>query len=231
MMVLSSPSCFCRDRPARFKSLPVQNGVLDYFIDFDGDGTFGNNPNEVFSQNVVAGQQDIPISVPFSAQGITTFARFRLSTNGGVGPTGLAQDGEVEDYQVVIASPERGEVLLEDFDFGTTPTLPFGWTTNNSNDQEWTTVDDQFETAPNSVFAPDVGSVTDIRLDSPSILVEVPDTVIRFQNFYNTERGTNIGYDGGVLEISVGGGGFQDILTAGATFLSGGYNNTISFAV
>ncbi|MEL6104731.1 MAG: GEVED domain-containing protein [Planctomycetota bacterium] len=203
------------------------NGVLDFFIDFDGDGTFGNNANEVFSQSVVAGSQNIAINVPLSAQAGTTFARFRLSTNGGAGPTGLALDGEVEDYQVVIA-PDREDVLIEDFDFGAAPTLPFGWTTNNSNDQEWTTVTDQFDTAPNSAFAPDIADVTDIRLDSPPIPIEVPDTVIRFQNFYNTEAGANIGYDGGVLEISVDGGGFTDILGAGATFLSGGYNDTIS---
>jgi hypothetical protein len=32
----------------------------------------------------------------------TNFARFRLTSIGGVGPTGPFRDGEVEDYQVVI---------------------------------------------------------------------------------------------------------------------------------
>ena len=36
------------------------------------------------------------------------------------------------------------------------------------------------------------------------------------------------GFDGGVLEISIGGGAFQDILAAGGTFGVGGYNGTIS---
>ena len=31
-----------------------------------------------------------------------TYARFRLSTAGGLAPTGLAADGEVEDYRVTI---------------------------------------------------------------------------------------------------------------------------------
>ncbi|MEO1526495.1 MAG: GEVED domain-containing protein [Planctomycetota bacterium] len=197
-------------------------GVLDFFVDFDGDGTFGNVADEVFSQAVVAGTQDVVFDVPATAQTGTTYARFRLSTNGGVGPTGLAPDGEVEDYQVVVAAPERGEVLLENFDFGTAPALPFGWTTT-TDPEEWTTVSDQFDTSPNSVFAPDTDVVTDIRLDSPSIPIEVTDTLVRFQNFFNTEAT----FDGGVLEISVNNGPFDDILDAGGTFVTGGYNSTI----
>ena len=39
----------------------------------------------------------------------------------------------------------------------------------------------------------------------------------------------NIGFDGGVLEISTDGGNtFQDILAAGGSFVMGGYNRTIS---
>ena len=37
-------------------------------------------------------------------------------------------------------------------------------------------------------------------------------------------------YDGGVLEISIDGGAFTDILAAGGTFVVGGYNATISTA-
>lgn len=40
---------------------------------------------------------------------------------------------------------------------------------------------------------------------------------------YNTEAG----FDGGVLEVSVNGGAFQDILAAGGSFATGGYNGTI----
>jgi hypothetical protein len=39
----------------------------------------------------------------------------------------------------------------------------------------------------------------------------------------------NVGFDGGVLEISTDGGNtFQDILDAGGSFVSGGYNRTIA---
>jgi hypothetical protein len=50
------------------------------------------------------------------------------------------------------------------------------------------------------------------------------------QNYSLTASVTNsgLGYDGGVLEIKIGGGSFQDILAAGGAFVSGGYNATLS---
>jgi hypothetical protein len=47
---------------------------------------------------------------------------------------------------------------------------------------------------------------------------------LTFKNFYDLESG----FDGGVLEIAIGSGGFQDIITTGGTFLARGYNGTIS---
>src|SRR5690606_22189207 len=40
--------------------------------------------------------------IPVSAAAGRTFARFRLSRDGGLGPTGAAPDGEVEDYSLTI---------------------------------------------------------------------------------------------------------------------------------
>ena len=47
---------------------------------------------------------------------------------------------------------------------------------------------------------------------------------VSFRNLFNTEPG----FDGMVLEISIAGGAFQDILAAGGTFASGGYNATLA---
>ena len=51
-----------------------------------------------------------------------------------------------------------------------------------------------------------------------------------FRNYYALEadKVNGIGFDGGVLEISIGGGAFTDIITAGGSFVTGGYNLTIS---
>src|SRR5439155_5657547 len=55
---------------------------------------------------------------------------------------------------------------------------------------------------------------------------------LTFRQTFNLEASSedpNLGFDGGVLEISVDGGNtFQDILAAGGSFAMGGYNRTIS---
>lgn len=80
-------------------------GILDYFVDFDGDGTFGNVPGEVFQTTLSGGTETISIAVPSFVDAGTHFARFRISTAGGLGPGGLADDGEVEDYAIEIYTP------------------------------------------------------------------------------------------------------------------------------
>lgn len=52
-----------------------------------------------------------------------------------------------------------------------------------------------------------------------------------FRNAFNLEdagAASQIGYDGMVLEISINGQPFQDIIDAGGSFVEGGYNKTIS---
>ena len=54
---------------------------------------------------LVSGPNGLCFNVPTNAVLGTNFARFRLSSAGGLSPTGVAQDGEVEDYQIVIQQP------------------------------------------------------------------------------------------------------------------------------
>ena len=51
--------------------------------------------------------------------------------------------------------------------------------------------------------------------------------VLTFKNRWTFE-GTTICYDGGVLEIKIGSGSFTDIVAAGGSFVSGGYNGSIA---
>ena len=82
------------------------NGRLDAWIDFNADGDWDDAGEQVFSDlPVVAGQQILSVTVPASAVVGTTFARFRLSSQGNLAPLGRANDGEVEDYQVSIVNP------------------------------------------------------------------------------------------------------------------------------
>ncbi len=85
-------------------------GVLDAWIDFDGDGTFTQAGNRIFNgRAVVAGVNNLTFSVPCDADPGNVSARFRLSSTGVGAPTGPAMDGEVEDYTVFLKGSDLGD--------------------------------------------------------------------------------------------------------------------------
>jgi hypothetical protein len=73
---------------------------LDAWVDFNGDGSWGGPGEQIFSShNVVDGDNVLTLDVPSYAIAGTTYARFRVSTDGGSGGLGVggaAVDGEVE---------------------------------------------------------------------------------------------------------------------------------------
>ncbi len=87
-----------------------QAGLLDGWIDFNGDGDWLDDGEQVFaSQSVVAGSQAIAVSIPAASQVGLTFARFRISAVGGLqSDTGVVTGGEVEDYAVNIVDGSEG---------------------------------------------------------------------------------------------------------------------------
>ncbi len=79
------------------------SGKLDAFVDFNRDGDFADLGEKIFqSMAVAAGSNSLSFSVPAGAKRGNTFARFRLSTAGGLSFGGRASDGEVEDYRVHV---------------------------------------------------------------------------------------------------------------------------------
>jgi uncharacterized repeat protein (TIGR01451 family) len=133
-------------------------------------------------------------------------------------------------YNFVTGVPNT--TLSENFDGVTAPALPAGWVTSSGAGADaWATVSTSSDTAPNSAFINDPPTISDTRLDSPMIAVPASATapVLTFRNSYNLEAfPPTVGYDGGVLEISIAGGAFQDVIAAGGSFVTGGYNLTIS---
>ena len=119
--------------------------------------------------------------------------------------------------------------LFENFDGVTPPDLPVDWVTSASGAEvPWVTTTATFDTLPNSAFVPDVPDVGLSELDSPTITLPASPSQLSFRHYYNLEWGGSVGYDGGVLEININGGGWSDILDAGGSFVSGGYIAPIS---
>ncbi len=112
---------------------------------------------------------------------------------------------------------------FENFDAASTPNLPEGWTTTSTNNNDWLTVGTGSDSAPNHAFVANIGAVSDNRLTSPVIPIAAPESQLRFRSSFNTEST----YDGGVLEISINGGTFEDVIAAGGSFVTGGYTNSI----
>lgn len=80
---------------------------LQAFMDFNRDGDF-NDAGEKFASDVsvplgtVSARIPLSVTVPAGASVGTSYARFRLSQTSGLGPTGFATTGEVEDYSFPI---------------------------------------------------------------------------------------------------------------------------------
>ena len=99
------------------------NGFLDAWFDFNHDGDW-NDPGEQVIQNAIvqAGENSLSVTVPQVLPSNSplgdTYARFRLSSAGSLLPTGLAVDGEVEDYKVRVlnnSAPVANQTVLVDF--------------------------------------------------------------------------------------------------------------------
>ena len=130
-------------------------------------------------------------------------------------------------------------VLRENFDDVSPPTLPSDWLATNvlGPPPLWVTSNNGVpappaDTPPNAALIDDPAALSDKRLDSFHFPLAAASVQLTFRHNFNLEASDvdpNIGFDGGVLEISFDGGNtFQDILAAGGSFISGGYNRTIA---
>jgi uncharacterized repeat protein (TIGR01451 family) len=125
--------------------------------------------------------------------------------------------------QLLLGKPIT--VFAENFDAVTESNLPAGWTASLTGaGAVWATTTALGDTLPNSAFAPDPDGTSDNRLASPPISINTPSAQLTFRHNYSAEQFL----DGGVLEISIGTGPFTDIVIAGGSFVSGGYNSTIN---
>lgn len=76
-------------------------GIVQGWIDFDANGRWQAH-EKVFDGFLPDGVHVVSLTVPQNAAIGQTFARFRISTSGGLDPDGPAPNGEVEDHEVWI---------------------------------------------------------------------------------------------------------------------------------
>ncbi len=174
---------------------------------------------------VVAGGSAVNEAYTFTAN---------ATCGGSVTATLQLQDGATNlgtaSFTIPVGQLVTSTTLQQNFDGVAVPALPAGWATNASGGQTaWVTTTAASDTSPNSAFAPDPASVGVSELMSPVVPVVSTSAKLTFRHNYNLEyANSSVGYDGGVLEISIGGGAFADIITAGGSFVTGGYDHTIS---
>lgn len=161
------------------------------------------------------------------AGGGTASRLFTFIATGSCGGTNVAtlqlQDG-TNDLGTVSFAFRLGKqrvVLSENFDSVTPPALPPGWTVSWSGDgAPWRTTSSRSDTPPNAVFAPDPYYTSDNALISPSVPIATTSAQLTFRHSYDTESCC----DYGLLEISIAGGAFTEIIAAGGSFVTGGYD-------
>lgn len=165
--------------------------------------------------NGQTGSQQVSFTVP-TATACGTVLNLTFNVTSNLGPTSFVRS-------IIIGAPQV--TFTENFDGVTAPGFPAGWTAAAvAGGVNFVTSTTGPDTAPNSAFALDpltVGGGTD--LTSPSIPITSAAATVSFRNKYATEAG----WDGGVLEISIGAGAFQDIITAGGAFVQNGYNGIL----
>jgi hypothetical protein len=138
-----------------------------------------------------------------------------LNLNTGVGPI----------IPLTYVLPTGPTLLAADFDLVGAPSLPVGLSGSASGATPgWQTVAGGAHSGRNRGFAVAPVGISNAALTTLDLPLPAGTSVVTFRNAFETETG----FDGGVLEISVAGGAFQDVITAGGVFLSGGYTGLVS---
>ncbi len=204
--------------------------------------SYSTNGMQSITTFTIKGSQATNTSIELLIPATTSYCGLSVLTNGNVCSTNgyrLANNNDLVRVcvgtsitNVVISyyplgSPVR--VYAENFASVTAPALPSGWTTSSSGvEVNWVTQNTNVDSGPNALYVPDVANIGLSQITSPSISLPGGTSQLTFRNSYNLETGSGgDGYDGGNLEMSIGDGPFVDIVSAGGSFVSGGYNSVI----
>lgn len=207
-------------------------GLFSAWFDWEADGDWTGPGEAVFvGLGIGAGPTTLSFVVPATAALGPTFARFRFSSAGESVPTGVAADGEVEDYRVIIEAPEVGSMhtlFNADFtDLGgmagpdgmapqddpTSPTNLWHVTALRSASPPYAYYYGQEATQNYETGARNAGSI----ITPPVSLVGARQPVVlSFKYFLQTEM-FSPGYDAATVEVSSNGGGSWNMVARNDT--------------
>ncbi|MCA9201075.1 MAG: tandem-95 repeat protein, partial [Planctomycetales bacterium] len=183
-------------------------GMLDAWIDWNGDGDFADANERLFTTStpVHAGVNLFDIQTPVGAVVGFTTARFRLSTIGGLLTNGIGIGGEVEDYQIEIIGGQPPVAVSDSYAVDEDNTLtvsPTAGVLSNDTDGDivtpatvqpgvniWVQDEDPSTLAINPLQDVNHGTLT---LQADGSFVYVPEA-----NFHGTDSFTYIAGDGTV---------------------------------
>jgi len=131
----------------------------------------------------------------------------------------LRKSFTVDDVERIVASMADWSLALS----GGTSNMGEGWRITAD-------LDNLYHTGQ-AWFIPDNDTPTDTTLTSPLIKVGRQPFSVNFDTAFRFEidpyDGPNVSFDGGVVEIKIDDGRWQDVLAAGGKFSRGGYNSQI----
>jgi len=171
-----------------------------------------------------SGTQNVAYTIPANAT-CGAFTTVTVSVTSSLGTVNFQR-------QIFVGKPET-TAASQNFDSVSSPALPSGWTvTSEQGGTNWVTSATTPDTAPNVAYAVDPSSIGGgTSLVSPMVSVTSSTASLTFRHMFNTEVASGTTWDGGVLEISIAGGSFQDITAAGGAFTQNGYNTTLGISL
>ena len=177
------------------------SGIVDGWIDFNLDGDWDDPLEKIIdSVSFEQGTHEVVFSVPSDALVGDAISRFRISSVGGLSPTGAAFDGEVEDHlaaitplpQLSISNASASENETVSFDVSLSePTdreVVFSATTTNATAE----APDDFVGLSNALFTIPAGEQNvsvDVSVLSDSVLEPTEFFNVQISGLVNAELG------------------------------------------
>jgi len=222
--VLTQESC----QPANGAVDPGETVSVDLTIQNTGSAATTNLVATLLAVNGVTSPSG-PQTYGALAPGSAATAGYSFQAEGSCGGVVIAtlrlQDGTAKlgtvSYVFHLGKQSVTTNFSESFNEVTPPALPNGWISDDTEGEGvvWTSESGVGDSVPNAVYCPDSDFTDAVFLYSPTMTLPSGPSQLSFRQSFNLEDQ----YDGGVLQISIGGSTFEDILAAGGSFVTGGY--------